>query len=126
MEIRKPNNFFSIESHDSIDPILQFTPKTTFIFYWLTYIPYFNIRSPERSTVASSNIRFVGLSASIFQFSPIVEHFLQSWSRGATSLPVLAVDAKTPNATDAPDLMKVGFYSKIKVETIFLGCSSTP
>ncbi|KAE9551275.1 hypothetical protein FO519_005506 [Halicephalobus sp. NKZ332] len=55
----------------------------------------------------ASSINSPGLSASIFQFSPIVEHFLQSWSRGATSLPVLAVDAKTPNATDAPDLMKV-------------------
>lgn len=41
----------------------------------------------------------------------MVEHFLQSLTRGAATLPVLAVDAKTPNATDTPDLMKVRISS---------------
>uniref|UniRef100_A0AC35EUD9 C2H2-type domain-containing protein n=1 Tax=Panagrolaimus sp. PS1159 TaxID=55785 RepID=A0AC35EUD9_9BILA len=54
----------------------------------------------------ASNINSPGLSASIFQFSPIVEHFLQSWK--TPTLPLLTVtDAKTPGATDTPDLMKV-------------------
>lgn len=68
---------------------------------------------------------FKGLSASIFQFSPIVEHFLQSWK--TPTLPLLTVtDAKTPNATDTPDLMKVRLltllshnrFSKFKVVRI--------
>uniref|UniRef100_A0A1I8BZC5 Uncharacterized protein n=1 Tax=Meloidogyne hapla TaxID=6305 RepID=A0A1I8BZC5_MELHA len=54
----------------------------------------------------AQNLNSPGLSASFFQFSPIVEHFLQSWTRNQ-GLPVLSVDAKTPNAPETPDLTKV-------------------
>ncbi|CAK5007393.1 unnamed protein product [Meloidogyne enterolobii] len=54
---------------------------------------------------------FKGLSASFFQFSPIVEHFLQSFTRNQ-GLPVL--DPKTPNASETPDLTKAS-YLKIKL-----------
>ena len=51
-----------------------------------------------------------GLGASIFRFSPIVEHFLQNfgWNQGSNQLPLLQVDAKTPHPHETPDLMKVG------------------
>lgn len=50
-----------------------------------------------------------GLSASFFRFSPIVEHFLQNftWNQTSSQLPVLQVDAKTPNPNETPDIMKV-------------------
>ncbi|CAJ0949830.1 unnamed protein product, partial [Mesorhabditis belari] len=45
--------------------------------------------------------------ASMFQFSPLVEHFLQSLTKGSNGcLPELIVDTKTPTGTDSPDLMK--------------------
>jgi hypothetical protein len=53
-----------------------------------------------------SQVNSPGLSASIFQFSPIVEHFLQSFTRNQ-NLPVLQVDARTPHPSEVPDLMKV-------------------
>lgn len=48
----------------------------------------------------------------MFQFSPLVEHFLQSITKSQptnANLPLLVLDsnAKTPNATDTPDLFKV-------------------
>nr|CAD2197848.1 unnamed protein product [Meloidogyne enterolobii] len=52
----------------------------------------------------AQNLNSPGLSASFFQFSPIVEHFLQSFTRNQ-GLPVL--DPKTPNASETPDLTKV-------------------
>ncbi|KAI6235402.1 Early growth response protein 1 [Aphelenchoides besseyi] len=57
----------------------------------------------------TQDINSPGLSASFFRFSPIVEHFLHNltWSQTGNSLPVLTVDAKTPNPNDTPDLMKV-------------------
>ncbi|KJH43701.1 zinc finger, C2H2 type [Dictyocaulus viviparus] len=57
----------------------------------------------------ASGVSSPGLSASMFQFSPMVEHFLQSLSKGGSGLPELTVvDAKTPGATsEAPDLLKV-------------------
>uniref|UniRef100_A0A915DLR6 C2H2-type domain-containing protein n=1 Tax=Ditylenchus dipsaci TaxID=166011 RepID=A0A915DLR6_9BILA len=62
---------------------------------------------PVSFNAQNSLINSPGLSASIFQFSPIVEHFLQSHFLRNQSLPVLHVDAKTPNPNDTPDLMKV-------------------
>ncbi|CAJ0583870.1 unnamed protein product, partial [Mesorhabditis spiculigera] len=48
-----------------------------------------------------------GLPASMFQFSPLVEHFLQSLTKGTTGcLPELIVDSKTPTSGETPDLMK--------------------
>ncbi|KAL6723209.1 hypothetical protein Aduo_018239 [Ancylostoma duodenale] len=57
----------------------------------------------------TSGVSSPGLSASMFQFSPMVEHFLQSLSKGGSGLPELTVvDAKTPGAnSEAPDLLKV-------------------
>ncbi|KAI6176950.1 Early growth response protein 1 [Aphelenchoides bicaudatus] len=57
----------------------------------------------------SQDINSPGLSASFFRFSPIVEHFLQNftWNQTTSQLPVLQVDAKTPNPNETPDLMKV-------------------
>ncbi|VDM40364.1 unnamed protein product [Toxocara canis] len=54
----------------------------------------------------------LGLSATMFQFSPLVEHFLQSITKTQqtnSNLPLLVLDsnAKTPSATDTPDLFKV-------------------
>ncbi|KAE9412933.1 hypothetical protein Angca_005433 [Angiostrongylus cantonensis] len=57
----------------------------------------------------TSGVSSPGLSASMFQFSPMVEHFLQSLSKGGSGLPELTVvDAKTPGInSEAPDLLKV-------------------
>ncbi|VDL81669.1 unnamed protein product [Nippostrongylus brasiliensis] len=57
----------------------------------------------------TSGVSSPGLSASMFQFSPMVEHFLQSLSKGGSGLPELTVvDAKTPSAnSEPPDLLKV-------------------
>ncbi|KAJ1357260.1 hypothetical protein KIN20_015366 [Parelaphostrongylus tenuis] len=57
----------------------------------------------------TSGVSSPGLSASMFQFSPMVEHFLQSLSKGGSGLPELTVvDAKTPGVnSEAPDLLKV-------------------
>ncbi|PAV65297.1 hypothetical protein WR25_13035 isoform F [Diploscapter pachys] len=45
----------------------------------------------------TTGVNSPGLSASIFQFSPMVEHFLASLSKGGSGLPELTVvDAKTP------------------------------
>uniref|UniRef100_A0A0N5AU61 Early growth response protein n=1 Tax=Syphacia muris TaxID=451379 RepID=A0A0N5AU61_9BILA len=61
---------------------------------------------------------FLGLSATVFQFSPIVEHFLQNISKSQQSLPLLILDsnAKTPSATDTPDLLTV----KLKIDDKYL------
>lgn len=48
----------------------------------------------------------------MFQFSPLVEHFLQSITKSQqtnANLPLLVLDpnAKTPSATETSDLFKV-------------------
>lgn len=63
-------------------------------------------------SLAAPSVNSPGLSASMFQFSPLVEHFLQSITKTQSSnanLPLLVLDsnAKTPGATDTPDLFKV-------------------
>lgn len=63
-------------------------------------------------SLAAPSVNSPGLSASMFQFSPLVEHFLQSITKTQPSnanLPLLVLDsnAKTPGATDTPDLFKV-------------------
>ncbi|VDN56391.1 unnamed protein product [Dracunculus medinensis] len=68
--------------------------------------------STSISTFGTQNVNSPGLSASMFQFSPLVEHFLQSITKSqqtGTNLPLLVLDsnAKTPGATDTPDLFKV-------------------
>lgn len=60
----------------------------------------------------------------MFQFSPLVEHFLQSITKSQqtnANLPLLVFDpnAKTPSATDTSDLFKVillfhNFFKAIK------------
>lgn len=67
---------------------------------------------------------FSGLSASIFQFSPIVEHFLQSHFLRNQSLPILTVDAKTPNPNETPDLMKVVRMQDEKKDIVDLSTNS--
>jgi hypothetical protein len=56
---------------------------------------------------------FSGLSTPFFRFSPLVEHWLQNfpWNQTTGQLPVLQVDAKTPNPNETPDLMKVQIFS---------------
>ncbi|VDK56755.1 unnamed protein product [Gongylonema pulchrum] len=68
--------------------------------------------STSISTFGAQNVNSPGLSATMFQFSPLVEHFLQSITKSQqtnANLPLLVLDssAKTPNATDTPDLFKV-------------------
>uniref|UniRef100_A0A915PMG9 C2H2-type domain-containing protein n=1 Tax=Setaria digitata TaxID=48799 RepID=A0A915PMG9_9BILA len=68
--------------------------------------------STSISTFGSQNVNSPGLSATMFQFSPLVEHFLQSITKSQqtnANLPLLVLDpsAKTPTATDTPDLFKV-------------------
>ena len=51
----------------------------------------------------------------MFQFSPLVEHFLQQIAKPqqtGANLPLLVLDqnAKTPGATDTPDLFKVSVF----------------
>lgn len=68
--------------------------------------------STSISTFGAQSVNSPGLSASMFQFSPLVEHFLQSITKTQqtnSNLPLLVLDsnAKTPSATDTPDLFKV-------------------
>ncbi|VDK47891.1 unnamed protein product [Anisakis simplex] len=68
--------------------------------------------STSISTFGTQNVNSPGLSATMFQFSPLVEHFLQSITKTQqtnSNLPLLVLDsnAKTPSATDTPDLFKV-------------------
>ncbi|MFH4978431.1 hypothetical protein AB6A40_005140 [Gnathostoma spinigerum] len=68
--------------------------------------------STSISTFGTQSVNSPGLSATMFQFSPLVEHFLQSITKTQqtnSSLPLLVLDsnAKTPSATDTPDLFKV-------------------
>ncbi|EFO27913.1 zinc finger protein [Loa loa] len=68
--------------------------------------------STSISTFGSQSVNSPGLSATMFQFSPLVEHFLQSITKSQqtnANLPLLVLDpnAKTPNATDTTDLFKV-------------------
>ncbi|CAG9538676.1 unnamed protein product [Cercopithifilaria johnstoni] len=68
--------------------------------------------STSISTFGSQSVNSPGLSATMFQFSPLVEHFLQSITKSQqtnTNLPLLVLDpnAKTPSATDTSDLFKV-------------------
>ncbi|GMR60503.1 hypothetical protein PMAYCL1PPCAC_30698, partial [Pristionchus mayeri] len=49
-----------------------------------------------------------GLNGGMFQFSPLVEHFLQTISNRSGGLPELSVmDAETPKTAEAPDLLKL-------------------
>ncbi|GMT35950.1 hypothetical protein PFISCL1PPCAC_27247, partial [Pristionchus fissidentatus] len=49
-----------------------------------------------------------GLNGGMFQFSPLVEHFLQTISNRSGGLPELsALDAETPKTAEAPDLLKL-------------------
>lgn len=60
-----------------------------------------------------------GLSASMFQFSPMVEHFLQTLSNkgSAPVLPELVVDTKTPEfEPDSSDLSKVSSQTFVKIQ----------
>lgn len=58
----------------------------------------------------------------MFQFSPLVEHFLQSITKTQqtnSNLPLLVLDsnAKTPSATDTPDLFKVSIISHLSSDS---------
>uniref|UniRef100_A0A915NVT0 Uncharacterized protein n=1 Tax=Meloidogyne floridensis TaxID=298350 RepID=A0A915NVT0_9BILA len=64
----------------------------------------------------AQNLNSPGLSASFFQFSPIVEHFLQSFTRNQ-GLPVL--DPKTPNASETPDLTKANNQQNFNLNNQF-------
>uniref|UniRef100_A0A1I7TMX8 Early growth response protein n=1 Tax=Caenorhabditis tropicalis TaxID=1561998 RepID=A0A1I7TMX8_9PELO len=62
------------------------------------------IKTSEGGTV-TVGVDSPGLSASMFQFSPMVEHFLQTLTNKGTatsSLPELVVDAKTPAFNQEP------------------------
>ncbi|KAM3725749.1 Early growth response protein [Dirofilaria immitis] len=68
--------------------------------------------STSISTFGSQSVNSPGLSATMFQFSPLVEHFLQSITKSQqtnANLPLLVLDAnaKATSATDAPDLFRV-------------------
>ncbi|VDN03814.1 unnamed protein product [Thelazia callipaeda] len=68
--------------------------------------------STSISTFGSQNVNSPGLSATMFQFSPLVEHFLQSITKSQqtnANLPLLVLDpnSKAPAATDAPDLFRI-------------------
>ncbi|KAL3982625.1 Zinc-finger double domain family protein [Acanthocheilonema viteae] len=68
--------------------------------------------STSISTFGSPSVNSPGLSATMFQFSPLVEHFLQSITKSQqtnANLPLLVLDpnVKAPNATDTSDLFKV-------------------
>ncbi|OZC08056.1 zinc finger, C2H2 type [Onchocerca flexuosa] len=68
--------------------------------------------STSISTFGSQSVNSPGLSATMFQFSPLVEHFLQSITKSQqtnANLPLLVLDpnAKASSAADTPDLFKV-------------------
>uniref|UniRef100_A0A0R3RUH6 Early growth response protein n=1 Tax=Elaeophora elaphi TaxID=1147741 RepID=A0A0R3RUH6_9BILA len=68
--------------------------------------------STSISTFGSQSVNSPGLSATMFQFSPLVEHFLQSITKSQqtnANLPLLVLDpnSKTPSAADTSDLFKV-------------------
>uniref|UniRef100_A0A1I8ER02 Zinc finger protein n=3 Tax=Wuchereria bancrofti TaxID=6293 RepID=A0A1I8ER02_WUCBA len=68
--------------------------------------------STSISTFGSQSVNSPGLSATMFQFSPLVEHFLQSITKSQqtnTNLPLLVLDpnTKASNAADTSDLFKV-------------------
>lgn len=51
----------------------------------------------------------------MFQFSPLVEHFLQTISNRSGGLPELSVmDAETPKTAEAPDLLKLVCKQEVK------------
>ncbi|CAD6184972.1 unnamed protein product [Caenorhabditis auriculariae] len=63
----------------------------------------------------SGGLNSPGLSASMFQFSPMVEHFLQSLSKSSGLPDLTIVESKIPGLnSDSSDLMKNGTETKEK------------
>ncbi|GMT06187.1 hypothetical protein PENTCL1PPCAC_28361, partial [Pristionchus entomophagus] len=67
---------------------------------------------PSLPTISTSGLApplgSPGLNGGMFQFSPLVEHFLQTISNRSGGLPELSVmDAETPKTAEAPDLLKL-------------------
>lgn len=84
-----------------------------------SFLPKFAVQSFSfikfvEFNIAGGNIfnNVLGLSATMFQFSPLVEHFLQSITKSQqtnANLPLLVLDpnAKASSAADTSDLFKV-------------------